>query len=167
MKNFLLGFLAMTVVLAAGAAMYLQFGLADVRSDESAPRWLRAYSRFATRTAVHRNARSLVPPAAVTDSMLIAGGHTYLNGCAGCHGTPERARTMPPSFRPIPQLPELGTKYSVSEVHWVIDHGIRRSEMSAYGIFYKPENLWALAEFVARMTDLPPAVRDSLKQKAN
>jgi len=42
-------------------------------------------------------------------------------------------------------------------MHWIIKHGVRRSGMSAYGPFYKEEELWQLAAFVKRIPHLPAA----------
>jgi mono/diheme cytochrome c family protein len=48
---------------------------------------------------------------------------------------------------------------------WVIQHGVRRTGMSAYGPFYSEKEMWNLAAFVKRMQDLSPAVLQGIHSK--
>jgi hypothetical protein len=47
-------------------------------------------------------------------------------------------------------------------MYWIINHGVRRTGMSAYGVFYKDLQMWREAAFLKRIQDLPPVVSDSL-----
>jgi mono/diheme cytochrome c family protein len=100
-------------------------------------------------------------PLLESDETLIAGGKLYLNDCVGCHGAPGK----PPSdfgatfYPPAPQLARDGTTYSEGEVYWIAKHGIRRTGMSAQSSSYSDQQLWLLAGFITRITNLPPRVR--------
>jgi mono/diheme cytochrome c family protein len=166
MKHFVIGFASMCAVAAAGTLAFLLLGLADVRADVDTPAPLRAVMDLAVRASVRRHAPAKSPLVAA-DSDLIAGGHKYLDGCAGCHGTPGRPRPAFTGFIPPPQLPSVGPSYTEPEMYWIIKHGIRHTGMSAYGVFYKEMDMWREAAFLMRIRSLPAAVADSLKLPRN
>jgi len=165
MKHFILGFFTSLALIVLGALVYLRAGFAEVRADLQAPDWQWTLARATTHAAVSRRAAGVIPAMSGTDSELVVGGHLYLNGCAGCHGRPGQARDSMPLFISPPQLPVTGARYTPGEIQWIVEHGIRRSAMSAYGSFYKAEQLRALAAFVSRLPELPPSVMDSLSRK--
>jgi mono/diheme cytochrome c family protein len=166
-KNFLLGFLAGLVIVMLAALGYLRVGFADVRADERVPRWLAALLYSSIHASIRRSAPNAENPWPPGDASLIAGGKIYLNDCVGCHGEPGK----PPSdfgatfYPPAPQFTEVGTKYSQAEIFWVAKHGIRRTGMSAQGFTYGDKDLWALATFISRVSNLPPQVITELHRK--
>ena len=146
------------------ALAYLMLGFADVRADVNTPGSVRSLMDIMVRASVHRHAPA-VAPVAPSDSVLFAGGHIYLEGCAGCHGTPGRPRRDSSGFLPPPYLPGRPSRYSEAEIAWIVRHGIRRTGMSAYGPFLKDNQVAVLAAFLARFDSIPPAVLDSLLKK--
>ena len=167
MRKFLPGFALGILVAALGGLAYLRLGLADTRADLSPSNWETNLLYSAIHASVRRSAPKLQNPVPATDENLIAGGKKYLDGCAGCHGEPGK----PPSdfgatFYPrVPQFPQVGTAYSEPEMFWIVKHGIRRTGMSAYGPFFKDEEIWTLVEFIKRMNSLPASIREALKPK--
>jgi mono/diheme cytochrome c family protein len=164
-RNFILGFVVTIVFLLIGAIAFLRLGAADVRADVHAPGWQRGLVQFAVHASVRRSAPRLQSPLAHTDAELIDGGKLYLNACAGCHGRPGGRQHARKWFLPPPEFAYVGTQYSEPELFWIIQHGIRRSGMSAYGPSFTEPQLWTLAEFVGRMKDLPPPVVDAIQPK--
>ena len=164
MKRFALGFVTMLVVLTAGTVAYLLLGLAEVRADVNAPRPIRALVAMSVRASVRRHAPA-TSSIALTKADIVAGARLYLNGCAGCHGTPGKPRLDSTGFLPPPYLPAAGSQYTEPETYWIIKHGIRRTGMSAYGPFYKEKEILQLAAFVKRMPELPVALTDSMLRK--
>jgi mono/diheme cytochrome c family protein len=165
MKNFLLGFIATIVLLPAGLIGYLRLGGAEVRADVHAPAWQDRLFHFAVHAAVRRSAPKAQHSARAADSDLIAGGKLYLDDCAGCHGRPGGRRRKLIWFFPPPELAYIGTQYAEPELAWIIQHGIRRTAMSAQGPSYTEKQRWLLAEFVGHMKDLPPPVLNALQPK--
>ena len=92
MKPLLLGFLATIALLLGAVVGYLQLGFAEARADVRAPAWQSGLMQFAVHASVRRRAPRIQSPVPHTDEELIAGGKLYLDGCAGCHGRPGRAR---------------------------------------------------------------------------
>lgn len=165
MKNLIFGFLATIVLILIVPLLYLRVGAAEVGGDVTAPSWESRLMRFAVHASVARSAQRIQNPLPHSNEQLIAGGKMYLNGCAGCHGTPGRPARNEMAYLPPPEFAHVGTQYSEPELFWVVKHGIRRSGMSAYASFYSDQQVWQLAEFVQQMNNLPPAVFDSIQPK--
>jgi len=165
MKNFIFGFLTTFVLILIVPLTYLRLGAAEVRGDVRAPSWERRLMQFALHAAVRRNAQRIQNPLPHSDEQLVAGGKMYLDGCAGCHGTPGRPARIHIAYAPPPEFAHVGTPYSESELFWVVKHGIRRTGMSAYASFYSDQQVWQLVEFVQQMNNLPPAVFDAIQPK--
>lgn len=163
MKSFLIGFLATIAILLAAAIGYAKLGLTKVRADVPTPTWQDWIIHFAEHASVRRPAAQLRNPFPDSDTELIAGGRLYLDGCAGCHGTPGGPARKHLEFLSPTEFARVGTKYSESESFWVIRHGLRRTGMSAYGSFYSERQLWQLAAFVVRMNSLPPSVLHAIQ----
>lgn len=164
MKRFFIGFVTGAVVLTICVFGYLRLGLANVGADAPAPAWITQWMFSSVHASIHRRVdRELRSPLPDDDETLIAGGKLYLNDCVGCHG----ATGKPPSqfgatfYPPAPQLARDGTRYSEAEVYWIAKHGIRRTGMAAQGSSYSDHQLWLLAGFISRITNLPPRVRSA------
>jgi len=168
-KQFFIGFVIGTVVLALCVLAYLRLGLAEIRADAATPAWATQWMLSSTHASVrHTVPRDLKSPLPAGDETLIAGGKLYLNDCVGCHGAPGKpASDFGATFYPpAPQLAREGTQYSEAQIYWIAKHGIRRTGMSAQGSSYSDEHLWQLAAFISHITSLPPRVRDALQEKA-
>ena len=155
MKQFLCGVVAALVVLPMAALAYWLSGTEETRSDAKPPAWESMVLGPAVRAAVRRGARGLSAPPAANEEAIVAGGKLYMAGCAGCHGEPGKPYHEEEAHYPsVPQLPHSGSQYSEGEIAWIIKHGIRMTGMSAYGPFYKENEVWALAAFVRRINTL-------------
>jgi mono/diheme cytochrome c family protein len=162
-RNFLGGVLFTVLVLLVGGLAYLRLGFAEVRADLPASRWEKEMMFSAVHASVRRRAPDLPNPVPPTDENLIAGGKIYLDGCAGCHGTPGKPDTSSDTlYPPIPQLPETGTTYTEAQIFWVAKHGIRLSGMFANGKWDSDEKLWTVAGYIKRIKSLPPNVEQQL-----
>ncbi len=168
MKRFLAGFLTGMIVLVLAVGIVVRFGLADVGADATIPAWYEHWLSTSIHRSVKRQASALTSLAPATDAELVAGGRLYLNDCVGCHGEPGK----PPSdfgatFYPrAPQLAQVGTTYTPTQIFWVAKNGIRRTGMTAQGSSYSDEKLRLLAGFISRLPTLPPNVDSAIHQKA-
>ena len=169
--EFLCGVATAVVLIPAAVLGYFALGLGQTRSDTKPPEWETLVMGSATRAAVRRNARTLAAPKtasehAASEEAVIAGGKLYLAGCSGCHGEPGKPyREEHEHYPPVPQLPHSGSQYSEAEIAWIIKHGIRMTGMSAYGPFYKEEQVWALAAFVKRSNTLSNQEIEAIHEK--
>jgi len=166
MKNFLLGFIAAMLILPIGTLVYFRLGLAATRSDALPPAWETRIMTSAVRASVRRSASGIQSPTPSNlDDAIVAGGKLYFNGCMGCHGEPGKPGADHSHYPRVPQLPQVGTQYSPAEIHWIVQHGIRHTAMSAYGPFYSDKQLWALASFVRRIDNLPAGLLERIRAK--
>lgn len=168
MKQFLWGVLTAWLLVAIGVIGYLRLGFAEIRGDLPSSRFETYFMRAALHASVRREAPEIRNPMEPTDENLIRGGKMYLNECAGCHGEPGHAHTLPDPLSPAaPHFPSVGTDLSESQVFWVAKHGIRRTGMFAHGVWHDDQKLWEVAAFIKRMNTLPAAVKQTLEQKPN
>jgi len=166
MRTFPLGFLAALVVLPIGALGYFRLGLAEVRSDVRPPAWESQLMHSAVHSAIRRRASGVqTPPSPNLEEAMIEGGKLYLDGCAGCHGEPGKPEEDLSHYPRVPQLAQAGTQYTEPEIHWIIQHGIRDTAMSAYGPFYSDQQIWALATFVRQIDRLPSGMLERIRRK--
>ena len=111
------------------------------------------------RNAVQNAAGDLTAPAEITPAMIEAGAGEYKAMCAHCHGgigedRAEWAETM----RPIPPaLAHAAARWSIEEVHWLVNHGVKMSGMPAFGPTHHEATLWNIAAFVKAMPDMTEA----------
>ena len=165
MKKFLFGLAMPFVVFPVALLAYFGLGMSETRSDIKPPAWETLLIESAVRAAVRRSAKELSARAPVNQETIIAGGKLYLAGCAGCHGEPGKPGGDLAQYPPPPQLPHTGSQYSEPEIAWIIKHGIRLTGMSAYGPFYKENELWALAAFVHKINALSAAEIQAIQPK--
>jgi mono/diheme cytochrome c family protein len=165
-KHFLLGVLTAVAIIVVGGVVYLRLGLAEVRGDLPPSKLETLLMTSAVHASVRREAPEMPNPVAPTDENLVAGGRLYLDGCAGCHGVPGRARKEGGDvlFPPVPQLPLVGTEYTEAQIFWVINHGIRRTGMFANGKWNTEKEMWTMAAYIKRMNSLPPHVQEELSK---
>jgi len=165
MKKFLFGLAMPFVVFPVALLAYFGLGMSETRSDIKPPAWETLLIESAVRAAVRRNAKELSARLPANQETIIAGGKLYLAGCAGCHGEPGKPGGDLAQYPPPPQLPHAGSQYSEPEIAWIIKHGIRLTGMSAYGPFYKENELWALAAFVHKINALSAAEIQAIQPK--
>ena len=165
MKQFFLGSLVTILAFAIGGVVYLRLGLAEVRGDVPASSVEDSLLRMAVHASVRRHAPEVPNPVEPSEENLVAGGKMFLNECAGCHGTPGKARKWAdPLNPPAPQFPEVGTEYSEAQIFWVAKHGIRRTGMFANGVWDSDQKLWTLAAYIYRIKKLPPRVAEEIEK---
>ena len=169
MKSFAAGLLVGAIVLVLGAFCYLRLGLVDVRADTPGPRWAASLLYAGIHASVRRTAAKMQNPFPLSNDVLAAGRKLYLNDCVGCHGEPGKSASDfgATFYPPAPQFPLVGTGYSETEVFWIAKHGIRRTGMAAQASSYTDQEIWALAAFIKRMSNLPAPPVSALQNNAD
>lgn len=166
MKSYIAGVLSAVILVPIALAGYFLAGFAPIHGDVKPSALESTVMRFAVRASVRRHATELSSMQLANGEAVVAGGKLYMQGCAGCHGElgkpfhEDRA-----NFPPVPQLPTVGTRYSQTEVAWVIKHGIRMTAMSAYGRFYTENQLSQLAAFAKESDHLSKSTVDLILAK--
>lgn len=86
-----------------------------------------------------------------------AGGVAHFDSmCVICHGGPGVERSeIGKGVRPEPPaLSEEAAEWTVEEIYWIVEHGIKMSAMPAFGPTHEEKDLWAVAYFVKELPDL-------------
>lgn len=106
--------------------------------------------------SVERRSGDVELPETFSDELVAQGARHYTESCVYCHGAPgqdptEWSRGMRPE---PPHLMEAAAEWSVEEIYWIVENGIKMSGMPAFGAHHGPEGIAALTAFVTQMPGL-------------
>jgi len=140
------------VVVLAGLA-FIYSGLYDVAA--TGPDW--AVTRWVLETA---RARSIKAHAAGVEAphrldnpaTILIGVEHFAAHCAVCHGAPGVPKgDIAAGLNPQPpDLTHASTRYTPSELFWILKHGIKMTGMPAWSD-HSDEQLWATVAFVQKL----------------
>ncbi len=156
MKGFLIG-VAVLAVAVSGFMLVVYSGLYNVaanRNETSVVAWtLGEISDHSIRS----HART-IPTLDVSRASVPAGAEHYHQLCQGCHGAPGVkpsivGRGLDPE---PPDLSESAREFSVRELYWTIENGIRMTGMPAFGVGLDTQALLDTTVFVSHLPDISP-----------
>jgi mono/diheme cytochrome c family protein len=166
MRGFVLGVVVTVVVALVAGFTVVNFGLLSSAADRKPShleRWAANRSLAAT---IARETAGLTDPLPATDDNLTAGVKLYAANCVFCHGAADAKRSTASAglYIHAPQLADDGVEDDPEPVtYWKIAHGIRFTAMPAFGKTLTGMQIWQLAQFLAKMDKLPPAVEAQWK----
>lgn len=158
------------IVFVAGLiAAPLLFALAGIlgwlpsKATAIPPQWEVEIGERALDASLEKRSAGLKNPVAPDDNAtVVAGRKLYATNCAGCHGT-AKAPSVWGSKDFYPRVPQFWqdkeAKPSPEEAFAAIHDGIRYSGMGAWNGMMTDQQMWQVANFVARIHDLPPQVQ--------
>lgn len=151
----------------------LLFALAGILgwlpSDASSmpPKWEMAVGMRALDTSLEKRSDGLKNPIAANDSAALAAGmKIYGDSCASCHGNASAPSTWGTRglYPRAPQFWQEGSDVTPVEAYAAVRDGVRYSGMGAWRDLMKQDDMWKVANFVARIQDLPPQLRQQAKR---
>lgn len=157
----LAGAFALVVAGCIATAVIVYFGWFDVAASSAhlpPVRWL--VHRVMMRSVASRSgarAPAYVPVAAAAVGLCL-----YRTHCQTCHGATAIARDKWANGLnpPPPYLIDARTRWSASELHWIISNGVKMTAMPAWKASMSDKQIWSLVAFLETMPDLPsPAYR--------
>ncbi|MFL6742601.1 MAG: c-type cytochrome [Sphingomicrobium sp.] len=118
--------------------------------------------------ALEKRSTGLKNPVAPGDAAALpAGRKLYAMNCSGCHGTAQ-AKSNWGSTGFYPRVPQFwqgdAADVTPEEAYAAIHDGIRYSGMGAWKGLMKEEDMWKVANFVARIHDQPRQAKRSEKR---
>lgn len=166
MKNFILGVIAVLVVVGLAGFAAVQLGWLPTNADADPPRLERRIASTALDASMERHAPRLNNPIPPTPGNLIDGMKIYTMNCALCHGTlDQKPNTLGASF--YPPAPDLILR-PLDDPEWHIFYavrtGIRYTGMPAWGKTLSESDLWKVTAFLSHLEKLPPEVQDEWKK---
>jgi mono/diheme cytochrome c family protein len=167
MRQFIFGFIAAFVLVAAGGLGYVALGLAPV-ATASAPL---PFEKLITGIALNARVNKEAPkssPIQPSDEVYTAGAHIYRNNCAVCHGLPGQDQTAIGKGE-FPKPPELFKSKGVTDdpagtTYWKVANGIRLTGMPGFSDSLSTDQMWQVSLLVSNADKLPTTVRTVLQE---
>jgi thiosulfate dehydrogenase len=160
MRQFLLGFLAASILLPVVAATVFLLGWSPVQATADPPRWEASLASRSFSASVARQAQRIENPVAPTSENLRAGMKIFRDACAGCHGEADKPSQWGTTDF-YPRVPQFGSDPPQKpdwQIFWIVKHGVRYSGMGGVDGLMKDEDIWKVATFLSHMGNLPPDV---------
>ena len=167
MKQFIFGFIAAFVLLAAGGLAFVALGLAPVATS-SAPL---PFEKLITGIALDARVNKEAPkssPVQPSDEVYTAGAHIFRTNCAVCHGLPGQDQTAIAKGE-FPKPPELFKGKGVSHdqagvTYWKVANGIRLTGMPGFIGSLSTDQLWQVSILLSNAHKLPATLQKTLQE---
>jgi thiosulfate dehydrogenase len=167
MKQFLVGFVAALVLIAAAGLGYVALGLAPVATASAPLPFEKLITGIALNARVNKEAPKSAPIPA-SDEAYAAGAKIYRKNCAVCHGSPGQDQTAIAKGE-FPNPPELFkgqgvTNDPVGVTYWKVANGIRLTGMPGFNGSLNTEQMWQVSLLLSNANKLPATVVSALKE---
>src|SRR6202790_1919060 len=167
MKQFLWGFVAALVLIAAAGLGYVALGLAPVATASAPLPFEKLITGIALNARVNKEAPKSSPIPA-SDEVYAAGANIYRSNCAVCHGLPGQNQTAIAKGE-FPTPPELFKGEGVTddpsgETYWKVANGIRLTGMPGFSASLSTEQMWQVSLLLANADKLPASVQSTLQE---
>ena len=156
------------VLVAAGGLAVVYSGVYDVAATQPHSRAARWVLGTLMERSVRSRADEVPEPPAESEELLAMGFHHYDEMCAVCHGAPGVERgEMGEGMEPEPpDLAEEAGQWTLPEIFWITNHGIKMAGMPAFGPTHSEEELWGISMFVKRLPEMDAAEYARLREQA-
>src|SRR5947209_17585234 len=132
--------------------------LAGPHEPNRGARWVPSAHMPNTRCVEFRS-RDLHAPNLRDPSVLKQGIVLYRKNCQPCHGGPGAANEqLGRGINPKPPpLVIASTKWTDSELFWIVSHGLKMSGMPGFAPRLSEADVWSIVAFLRRLVLLAPA----------
>ena len=147
---FVIGLVAAPLIFGIAAVA----GLLPSNSTAEPPKWESSLGMRALDSSLEKRSSGLKNPIADNDAgAFAAGAKIYSDNCSGCHGSAKGpsdwgAKGLYPR---APQFFQMGADVTPPEAFAAIRDGIRYSGMGAWRNELKDDEMWKVANFVAKI----------------
>ena len=167
MKQFLFGFAAALLLIAASGLGFVALGLAPVATASAPLPFEKLITGIALNARVNREAPKSSPIPA-SDEAYAAGANIYRKNCAVCHGLLGQDQTAIGKGE-FPKPPELFkgegvTNDPVGVTYWKVANGIRLTGMPGFNDSLSTEQMWQVSLLLSNANKLPATVVSALKE---
>jgi mono/diheme cytochrome c family protein len=152
---FIVGLIAAPLLLALAGIL----GWLPTAATSDPPKWEASLAMRALDASLEHRSTGLKNPIAANDAAaLAAGSKLYADNCASCHGSARGpSRWGAHGFYPrAPQFWQEGSDVGPEEAFTAIHDGIRYTGMGAWRDRMKDDDMWKVANFVARIRGSQP-----------
>jgi mono/diheme cytochrome c family protein len=157
---------AVLLLVALGAALFVESGFYDIGADDHHTQAVLALITQLRDRSIDARLGSIQPQLAPTPAMIKAGAERYAALCAGCHLAPGLPKSdVRAGLYPHPPNLAQEDMQESRRAFWVIKHGIKMSAMPAWGKTLDDEAIWDVVAFVRKMPNLTPEDYRQLAQR--
>jgi mono/diheme cytochrome c family protein len=147
MKAILTILVTLGVILLSGL-LFIYSGIYNVAASQPHNPFVRWFFTTLKERSVtsHASSGERVEPA----QDLAAGHRGFAAMCVMCHGSPTQSRWEPARYlNPVPPaLSHEAGEWSLAELTWIVEHGIKMTGMPAFGPTHGREEIVQIATFV-------------------
>jgi mono/diheme cytochrome c family protein len=159
MGAFLTGCMATGLAFALGAFLFMETGLFDVAASKPHGPLTYWLAHTTMRQSIRFRAHHLAAPAHFDRGQIIAGFCAYEAHCVACHGALSVARDrwangLTPN---PPYLIDAPRRWTPSELHWIIENGVKMTAMPAWDTSLPQRDIWNLVAFLETANRQPGA----------
>ena len=160
--------LVFVIVLIVGGLIFINSGLYDVAATKPETEIVKWVLETTKEKSVRSRSKDITVPNLEEESITVMGFHHYDQMCVGCHGAPgispsEIGEGLNPE---PPDLAEVATHMTPSELFWVTQNGIKMTGMPAFGPTHSDEELWGIVAFMQKLPDLSPVKYKAMKENS-
>ncbi|WP_189457528.1 c-type cytochrome [Cognatilysobacter bugurensis] len=153
-----LGVIGTVLALCAGALAVAYSGVYDIAANRDHIAGVRWFLERTMHSSVQEHAQAPTREAlAAVD--ITAGAGEYKSMCQQCHAGPgvDRAAWADGMTPLPPNMADAAREWSVGEVKWIVQHGLKYTGMPAFGADHDEATLWNIAAFVKQLPEMTPA----------
>ncbi len=151
---------AVAVVVVAGIVglVVVYSGAYNVAATEQHASFTRWAFDTTFQNSVESRADDVAIPETISAELLATGAAEYKAYCQHCHAGPgvERAEWASGMRPRPPHLTEAAAEWEMSEIYWIVSHGVKMSGMPAFGPGHDSETIWGIAAFVKELPAMTP-----------
>jgi mono/diheme cytochrome c family protein len=156
---FAAGCAATLLIFVVGGLLLADSGVIDVAASNPHGRLIYWVTHNTMRQSVRFHARNLAAPAHFDRGQVIAGFCAYEAHCVACHGALSVGRDrwangLTPN---PPYLIDAARDWTPSELHWIIEHGVKMTAMPAWDTSLPQKDIWNLVAFLETANRQPGA----------
>ncbi len=143
--------IAVLVVLAVGAGIFVYSGLYNIGADDHHTKPVFKVMQTLRDRSIHLRSKDLTVPNLEDPQLILKGAGQYAAMCTGCHLKPGMQES---EIRPglYPQPPNLSKVHvNPKDAFWVIKHGIKMSAMPAWGSTHDDPTIWSMVAFLQKL----------------
>jgi mono/diheme cytochrome c family protein len=151
----LLTLIALLLLGALGAALFVESGFYDIGADDHHTKATLALITQLRDRSIAARLGEIKPQLAPTPAMIKAGAEQYAARCVGCHLAPGLLKSeLRTGLYPHPPNLAQEDLQESRRAFWIIKHGIKMSAMPAWGKTLDDDQIWDLVAFVRKMPNL-------------
>lgn len=160
--------LVLGIVLVLCGLVFINSGLFDVAATKPETEIVKWVLETTKEKSVRSRAKGLTVPKLDNESFIKVGFNNYDQMCVGCHGAPGISPSViGKGLNPEPpDLSEVASHMSPSELFWITQNGIKMTGMPAFGPTHNDEELWAMVAFMQKLPDLSSENYKAMKEES-